>query len=131
MVFAGSSASLDSTDSLAPRSVPPVAIDRATQTLEIVLSLPSDEKAINSEAPNKCWLACRPGLENDIRTEKVVGNDRFVLDMSALDKKVASAKLALKVFLCDNTTGICTVVTKEQPVLFKDNEGDSIVKIDL
>jgi len=133
-LFAGgvSAAGVDSTDSLAPPSAP-LAIDRASQRLEIVLNLPGD-KAVNSEAPNKCWLACQ-GMQ-DMQAEKVV-ECKFVLDIKACSSlvKSAAAKLYLKVFLCDITTGTCTVVTKELPVLLTNNEGDHSqtlkVKVDL
>lgn len=120
----------DVTDSLASHSALPSFVIRASQTLEVELSLPSG-KDINFDAPNGCVLSC-PGLD-DVRGKLTSGAQASHFTLNTASWKAAeSAKLTLKVFLCEKDTGTCTVLSKAFTVQLKTDESlPSKIKINI
>ena len=121
----------DVTDSLASHSALPSFVIRASQTLEVELSLPSG-KEINFDAPNGCVLSC-PG-QDDVRGKLMPTGAQvphFTLITSSW-KAAESAKLNLKLFLCEKDTGTCTVLSKDFTVQLKTDESlPSKIKINI
>ena len=74
-------------------------------------------------------MSC-PGLD-DVRADMAPAMPQFTLD-TAKWGKVTSAKLALKVFLCEKDTGTCSVLSKAFTVQLKSDESlPSKIKIDI
>ena len=99
--------------------------------MELVLP---KRKEINVDAPNMCVLS-RPGLD-DVKVDVIGAKNSFNLDISqwpsVKNTAALSAKMKLRVFLCEKDIGTCTVMTKTFAVHLKNDESlESKIKIEL